>query len=165
MKTGFAYYNVDTDRYQDIRIKRLKKECGCCGLAVYDYILCEIYRVRGCFIEWDESTAFDVADYFGLKETLVMEIVNYCCNVGLFNKELRTSGSVLTSSSIQQRFIEMCKRAKRIDAEVPEKYRLFPEESSKIPEKTSKSPEEINKVKKSKVKKSKVKKKKVTPPP
>ena len=81
-KTGFDYYNVDTNRYQDMRIKRLKKDFGCDGIAVYDYILCEIYRVRGCFVEWDENTAFDVADYFGIKESLVNEIVNYCCAAG-----------------------------------------------------------------------------------
>jgi hypothetical protein len=122
-KTGLSYYSTDTDRYQDIRIKRLKKTFKCMGIAVYDYILCEIYRVRGCFIEWDESTAFDVADYFGLKETQVGEIVNYCCAVGLFNKELLASGSVLTSESIQKRYIEICTRAKR-KVIIPEKLIL-----------------------------------------
>ena len=74
-KSGFDFYRVDTDRYQDIRIKKLKKHHGCSGIAVYDYVLCEIYRVRGCFMEWDESTAFDVAEYFGLKENTVNEIM------------------------------------------------------------------------------------------
>lgn len=113
LKIGLAYYNVETDRYQDIKIKRLKKDFGCNGIAVYDYLLCEIYRDKGCFIEWDESTVFDVAEYFGLKENLVKEIVNYCAYVGLFNKELLCRESVLTSRSIQQRYIDTCARAKR----------------------------------------------------
>jgi hypothetical protein len=133
-KTGLAYFNMDTDRYQDIRIKRLKKTFRCMGIAVYDYILCEIYRVRGCFIEWDESTAFDVAEYFDLKETQVNEIVNYCCAVGLFNRELLASGRILTSASIQKRYIEMSTRAKRKDIEIPEKCRIVREESPKIQE-------------------------------
>ena len=95
-KTGMSYYSVDTDRYQDIRIKRLKKGMGCKGIAVYDYILCETYRVRGCYLEWDENTAFDVADYFGLDENLVKEIVKYCAAVGLFSKELLQRG-IITS--------------------------------------------------------------------
>ena len=70
-KQGLAYYNVDTDRYSDRRIKRLKKAFGGVGIAVYDYILCEVYRDKGCGLEWDDDTAFDVADYFGLKESLV----------------------------------------------------------------------------------------------
>lgn len=102
-KTGLNYYNVDTDRYMDIKIKRLKKAFGCAGIAVYDYILCEIYRVRGCFIVWDESTAFDVAEYWGLKESLVNEIVNYCGVVGLFDRELLTRGSVSNSTQEMSR--------------------------------------------------------------
>jgi len=156
-KVGLLYYNVDTDRYNDIRIKRLRKEFSGNGVAVYDYILCEIYRVKGSFMEWDESTAFDVSDYFGLKETLVNEIVNYCCHVGLFNKKLLASESVLTSQSIQSRYMEICKRAKRKDAKVPEKYLILPEESSKVQEEVKKTQEEFNEVKYSKVKYSKEK--------
>ena len=47
-KTGFPFYAADTDRFQDLRIKRLKKDMGCDGFAVYEYILNEIYRVKGC---------------------------------------------------------------------------------------------------------------------
>ncbi|SKA30074.1 protein of unknown function [Chitinophaga eiseniae] len=154
-KTGFIYYSVETDRYQDIRIKRLKKECGCAGLATYDYLLCEIYRVKGCFLEWDDSTVFDVADYLGLKENTVREIVNYCCSVGLFNKELLASGNVLTSASIQSRFIDWSKKAKRANVTIPEKARILPEESPNLPEESGKLQEEC---KQSKVKESKVKK-------
>lgn len=150
-KTGFDYYNVDTDRYQDIKIKRLKKDFGTSGIAVYDYILCEIYRVRGCFLVWDDSTAFDVAEYFGLKESLVYEIVNYCGVVGLFNKELLTSGSIISSRSIQQRFIEMSTRAKRKDFKIPNEINILLEEREIITEQCGIIPEVCDKVKKSKV--------------
>lgn len=154
-KTGFSYYNIDTDRYQDLKIKRLKKDFGCTGIAVYDYILCEIYRVRGYFTAWDSNTAFDVADYYGLKETLVNDIVAYCCGVGLFDKELHTSEKILTSLSIQLRYVEMCTRSKRVNFKLPDKYSKLPEESGKLPEESSKTQEVCRKVKKSKVKKSK----------
>lgn len=157
-KTGFSYYAVDTDRYQDIKVKRLKKDCGCAGIAVYDYILCEIYRVKGCFLEWDESTAFDVSEYFGLKENQVKEIVNYCCAVGLFDKELLTCESILTSTSIQIRYIDWSIKAKRKNIKIPEKYLKIPEESRKIMEEYLKIPEGCRKVKKSKVKKEEIKK-------
>ncbi len=133
-KVGFHYYPADTDRFQDIKIKRLKKELQCKGFAVYEYILNEIYRVKGCFIVWDESTVFDVAEYWGLEENTVKEIVNYCCAVGLFDKGLYTSEGILTSRSIQSRFIEMSKVAKRKEAIIPEKYRKLPEESKETPE-------------------------------
>ena len=123
-RSGFDFYRVDTDRYQDIRIKKLKKHHGCSGIAVYDYVLCEIYRVRGCFMEWDESTAFDVAEYFGLKENTVNEIMRYCASVGLFDKELLSRG-IVTSSAIQKRFTSMCRSARRQQADIPEPYRII----------------------------------------
>lgn len=117
-KTGLSYYTIETDRYQNRRIKRLKKIFGCQGIAVYDYLLCEIYRVNGCFLEWDENTAFDVAEYFGIKENAVEEIVKYCASVGLFNKELLCRG-IVTSRSIQERYLIMTSKAKRINVHIP----------------------------------------------
>lgn len=163
-KKGLAYFSTDTDRYQDIKIKRLRKELSCAGIAVWDYILNEIYRVEGSFISWDEHTAFDVADYFNIKESLVNEVVNYCCNVGLFNKELRTSESVLTSEAIQERYVKICKEARRSEVNLPEQYdlisyyrkkpELLQEETLIIPEEST-SNDTIST--QSKVKKSKVK--------
>ena len=131
-KVGLSYYTVDTDRYLDIRIKRLRKDYGCRGLAVYDYVLCEVYRDRGCFIEWDESTAFDVAEYLGLKESVVQDIVKYCAVVGLFNEALLRRG-IITSASIQKRYLEMATRAKRKAVTIPEICKI-PEVEAKIPE-------------------------------
>lgn len=133
VKKGLSFFRLDTDRYQDKRIKRLRKDFKRDGVAVYDYILCEIYRVEGSFIVWDESTAFDVADYWELKETVLSEIVNYCCAVGLFDKRLFTSERVLTSGSIQRRYSEICKLMKRTVI-IPEKYLIPPEVGAKIPE-------------------------------
>lgn len=149
-KQGLSYYNVDTDRYADRRIKKLKHTFGCSGLAVYDYLLCEVYRDRGCFLEWGEDTAFDVADYFGLKENLVKEIVKYCGVVGLFDAAL-LSGGIITSEAIQQRYLDMSHRAKRTNIAIPEEIRLLPEKTVKLTEETAKTLEDFRKVNKSKV--------------
>ena len=130
-KQGLNYYNIETDRYQDRKIKRLKHNCGCNGLAVYDYVLCEVYRDRGCVLEWDDDTAFDVADYFGLKVNQVKEIVRYCGAVGLFDAELLSRG-IVTSVAIQKRYLEMSARAKRTNVEIPAEYLLISENSGKI---------------------------------
>lgn len=152
-RAGLSFYTIDTDRYQDKRIKRLKKNCGCAGLAVYDYILCEIYRVQGCVLVWDEDTAFDVAEYLGLKENTVSEIVQYCGVVGLFDKEL-LSGGIVTSASIQRRYLDMCRRAKRANVAIPEKYAIIREE---LPKTTEEMPETTEDSQQSKIKKSIIK--------
>ncbi|WP_270758689.1 DUF4373 domain-containing protein [Parabacteroides merdae] len=160
-KTGFPFYRAETDRFQDIRIKRLKKEFKGAGYAVYSYILNEIYRVKGCFLEWDESTAFDVSEYWDLKESQVEEIVKYCCAIGLFDKGLFTNGRVITSRAIQIRYIEMSKLAKRNSFDIPDNICLIQEEMQKLPEKTRKLLEVSDKVEYSREKKSKEK----YPPP
>lgn len=148
IRVGLSYYSVDTDRYLDIRIKRLVKAFGCDGIAVYDYLLCNIYRVKGCFAAWDESTAFNVAEYLRLKESVVLEIVRYCGVVGLFNKELLSRG-IITSAAIQRRYIDTCIRAKRKNLEIPEFCRILPEETAKLPEESPNTPEFCREVKKS----------------
>jgi hypothetical protein len=124
IKTGMAYYNVDTDRYQDVRIKKLKKAYRCTGIALYDYILCEIYRENGCFVRWDKSSVFDCADYFYLREIQVNEVVKYCCFVGLFDRKVFESSNILTSAAIQKRYAEMCVRTNR-NFTIPEECKIL----------------------------------------
>lgn len=124
MAKGFTYFKVDTDHFQDIRIKKLRRAFGTDGYAVWSYILNEIYRNGGGVIEWDENTAYDVADYWDLKETTVSEIVNYCVAVGLFSKELLSGGRILTSRAIQERYAAMCHLTKR-KLDINEKWLLI----------------------------------------
>lgn len=161
IKIGLSYFAVDTDIFQDRKIKQLKRNFGCPGIAILFYLLAEVYRDKGCGLEWDENTALDVADYLGVKETLVDEVVKYCGAVGLFDATLLTSG-IITSEAIQRRYVEMSKRAKRTMIEIPEKWRIIKEDCGSIPEtfpNTSRSIPEIfpPKEKESKEKESKEK--------
>jgi hypothetical protein len=137
-KTGLIFYQNDTDRYQDMKIKRLKKQFSCSGIAIWDYVLNEIYRVEGSFLVWNEDCAFDVSDYFGIKESLVKEVINYCASIGLFNKELFSNESTLTSKAIQTRYVTTCKKAKRKNYKVPEHLDLLRVEMPKVREETPK---------------------------
>lgn len=162
-KTGLSYFGIDTDIFQDRKIKRVKKTFGCAGIAIYIYLLCDVYRDKGCVLVWDEDCAFDVAEYLGVKESLVNEVVKYCGAVGLFSEELLSCG-IITSESIQRRYIEMCKRARRTSVNIPEEWRLIAEDSDKITEECGEITEDCgvtptfsDKVNKSKEKKSKEK--------
>ena len=123
-KTGFSFYAIDTDRYQDRKIKRLKKDFGCTGIAVYDYLLCEVYRDKGCYMEFDTNILFDVAEYFDIEEKEVADIVKHCGDIGLFNKTLLEKG-IITSASIQRRYMEMCSKSRRKSFAIPEDYLLI----------------------------------------
>ena len=146
---GFNYYSVDTDRYQDIKIKRLKKELGCSALSVYDYMLCEIYRVRGCYLEWDENVNFDIAEYLQESEEFVSNVLDKCMKIGLFDITTFKKFNVVTSKSIQERYLEMCQRSKRKEKSIPEMYNILkapviiPDEIDNVPEETTNTQEEV----------------------
>ena len=162
IKTGLNYFSIDTNRYQDTKIKRLKRKYGCEGLAVYDYILCEIYRDKGCYLDWTEDAIFDVSEYLALAEDAVKEIASFCAFVGLFDVD-KLSAGIVTSRSIQERYLDFCSRAKRKNAVIPENIKL-PEECEIIPEECEIIPENSGSLPRKEVKKSKVKESKYNPP-
>ena len=167
-KSGFNYYKADTDRFQDIKIKRLKKTMGCEGYCVYQYALNEIYRVEGAYLEWSDDHVFDCSDYWGISEERVSQIIDYCIEIRLFDASAYAINRTLTSRSIQKRYVDMCKVSKKkayipfaimlVEIEQPaiqEHSESVPETSrnfQKLPESSRKVPEKNDKEKKSKEK-------------
>lgn len=112
-KTGLSYYQAETDRFQDIKMKRLKKRYGCEGYAIYQYILNEIYRVEGCYIRFTDDQMFGVSEYWCIDEERIEAIIDYCAEVELFELITWKTKRVLTSADIQQRYVDICRRAKK----------------------------------------------------
>jgi len=138
-KTGIPYYNVDTDIFLNRDIKRLIKSFNGKGFMIYMYVLTELYRDKGYFLRWDEDTAFDVSDELNVSQNLVADVIDFCCNKGLFCKELCANEKVLTSRNIQQRWLKIVKGAKRKVTDIEVSYSLV---KFKTPEETLKTPEE-----------------------
>lgn len=133
-KQGFSYYKAETDRFQDIKIKRLKKKFRCAGYAVYQYLLNEIYRVQGYCLQFTDDHLFDVSEYWGIGEEEVTEIIDYCTEIGLFNARLWKEKGVLTARSIQTRYIDICKVCKKTPV-IEEGLRLVEtEKAAAVPE-------------------------------
>ena len=126
--TGLSYYNTVTDIFQNRKIRRLIKTFDAKGYLIYSYLKTEIYRDKGYFLEWDENTAFDVSDAINQKESLIIEVVNFCCTTGLFNKDLFTNENVLTTKNIQEFWVNVSKKAKRKCCDVEVRYSLIKEE-------------------------------------
>ena len=133
-KVGFDWYKVETDRYNDVRIRRLNTNCGTKGLAVYDYLLASIYRSNGCYVICDDDCIFATSEFLNMTESAVKEIISYCGSVGLFhdaflrrdnNGALLSRGGVITSKAIQRRYVEMCETVKRKVFLMPADYILI----------------------------------------
>lgn len=112
-KQGLSYYQAETDRFQDIKVKRLKKKYGCEGYAVFNYIENEIYRVEGCFLKITEDIIFDISEYWCIDEDRVAEIIDFCAQVELFDIYTYRTRRIVTSAALQQRYIEICRRCKK----------------------------------------------------
>lgn len=112
LKKGLAYFPMDTDLVGDRKIQRLLLEYGSEGLAAFVTVLCEIYRSNGYYISVDDGFYFDIGFSLHVDEKRIKEIILYCVKIRLFDAKMLKDKSILTSSGIQNRYFEICKRSK-----------------------------------------------------
>lgn len=110
-KVGLNYYPFDVDFPQDIRIRKLVKYKDGRAITVYVLLLCSIYK-NGYCMEWDDDVPFIISEQTGFDEDYILDVIKYCVKVGLFSEELFAQG-VLTSKSIQERYIKICAECRR----------------------------------------------------
>lgn len=111
-KKGLEFFPFDVNFYNDIKIKKLIKNQGARSVSIYIYLLSAIYE-NGYFLKWDKDLPFFISETINCKENYIIDVVNYCITIELFNKELFKQNSILTSLSIQNRYTEICINAKR----------------------------------------------------
>ena len=109
IKRSLDYFPLDVNIFNDRKIKRLIKMAGGKAFSVYVYLLAQIYGDNGYFTTWDLCFAEDIADALGegFDEDFVNDTLSLCLNLGLFDEEIFKKYEVLTSRSIQTRFIEI----------------------------------------------------------
>lgn len=88
-------------------------------------------------MEWDDSNSFGISEYFDLDLSEIEDIVFYCIELSLFDKEMFNKFNILTNLEIQEEWLKI---TLRVDFDVHKKdYILF--DLSKIPfYKTNKNP-------------------------
>ncbi len=128
-KKGFTYFRFETDHFYDPKVKRLKNKFGMEGWGVFHFIVNEIYRVEGCYMVMDADGLFDISDYSRMDEKKVSDIIDYCAELGLFNKELWQDKQILTSEEIQELYVGICKAIHRKPG-IPESILLLETEPS-----------------------------------
>ena len=176
-KENLDYFPFDVDFFTDTKIKVLKAKYGADGIAVYLYILCEIYHDKGYYAECDEDFVLIMSDYFNFSEQKTRQILEYLFSRSLLVKStLSESVTVITAKSVQRRYQEIKKSAKRgipvddriwlLKKEETEpciKVQSFDGFSEKNDSYSEKNPDNSEKkpLKESKVKESKVKERKV----
>lgn len=145
IKKGLDYYPVDTDMFQDIKIRRLARRCKRESIALYLQILCDIYK-HSFYLQWDDDYCFELAEQSGMSERGLKNVVAYMAEIGLFDEKMFRKG-ILTSCAIQRRYFLV--KGKSISVEESENdYLLVPVSAGKTPDKTPENPQSKEKERK-----------------
>lgn len=130
MKKGLDYFSFDVSFFSDIKIRKLIKYHGIQAVPIYEILLCRIYEC-GYYMEWDEDIPFTISEVSHLDEDYINVVIGFMLDVGLFNKTVYEQYHVLTSRSIQDRYISACSMTKRkLSLDAP--YLLVEVENGKV---------------------------------
>ncbi len=117
-KKGLDYFPLDSDFFEDQKIKILKARYGADGVTIYLYLLCEIYK-NGFFIHATEDFYYVMSDDLRMDIVKIRQVLNFLLERSLFDDTLFQSDKVLTSIGIQRRYQAAVKeRAKKTPVEV-----------------------------------------------
>ncbi|MBE5977852.1 MAG: DUF4373 domain-containing protein [Paenibacillaceae bacterium] len=128
-KEGIDYFPFDIDFFSDPKIKILKARYGVDGIAIYLYLLCEIYR-SGYYIRFNDDSQYIISDDLKMSPDKVMQVLKFLLERSLFDNKLFQSDAVLTSTGIQKRFqLAVKERAKKNPIQI-EGFWILPEEKT-----------------------------------
>lgn len=108
-KDGVDYFPFDVDFFSDSKVKIVRSRYGSDGVEVYIYLLCEIYRDKGYYLQCNEDTDCLIASDLGMSIDKVGQIKAYLLGRSLFDNTLFRSAEVLSSRGIQRRFQQAVK--------------------------------------------------------
>ena len=123
---GIEYFPMAVDFCSDKKIKVLKARYGADGVAVYVYLLCQVYR-EGYYTRVDEDFIYMISDDLNMSSDKVQQVMTFLFERSMFNEQLFKSDAILTSTGIQERWQKaISTRARKSPIEVS-KYWLLNE--------------------------------------
>ena len=156
-------FPTKTKLLYDTRIKALRRSFKDEGNAnnaffVFDHLFREIFGNEGYYIRFDDNLVGDVADFCYVTENFVLDVIQKCIELDLFDKEQFERNEILTSRAIQNKYQDIFAAMKRT-AEIEGRFcvlgRIVSSENSGVsseetPEKLEETPrkkerKEINK--------------------
>lgn len=119
------YFPMDVYFDQDDKIKLIETEFGNQATTIYFKLLARIYREKGYWKKWDVDTEMLFARDINEKHGYVREVIQGCLRRGLFDESVFELFSVLTSASIQKRYIDIVNQLGRRDVVVVSEYWVY----------------------------------------
>ena len=103
-KEGLEYFSLDVDFFSDRKIKILKGRFGADGVTYYLYLLCEIYKGHGYYLDFDKDFDYITSSELGMSPEKIGQMRKFLLERSLFDDKLFQSDTILTSTGIQRRF-------------------------------------------------------------
>ena len=128
-RIDYANWSVDIFS-NDTKIDKLLDAQGWVGFGVYFYLCQMAFGSEGYFYEWCYDLCATTARKMGggVGAGTVKETVDYCLQIGLFDKGLFDRWGVLTSRGIQKSYQVVLKSKKRTGTEIIKEYWLLENE-------------------------------------
>lgn len=104
LKVGLDYFSLDVGLFSDRRIKSLRAHYGADGIAFYLYILCEVYKDKGYYLQADADFMDNAASDLGMNPEKIGQMLHFLLERSLLDSILFQSDKVLTSHGIQMRY-------------------------------------------------------------
>ena len=129
-KLDYAGWSVDLFD-NDTKMDKLLDAQGWNGFGIYFYLCQKAYGSEGYFYKWGYDDCASTARKMGggIGSGTVKETVDYCLQIGLFDKVLFDRWGVLTSKGIQRRYWAVA--SERRDKTVYMEYWLLQDEECK----------------------------------
>jgi len=113
-KVGIPYFSLDTDFFEDTKIKMLLSKFGSDGIAVFLKILNTAYKEHGYFLPADEDNLLILSGELNIPFEKITEIIEFMCNKNLFNDIQKQTNKILTSERMQLQYIAGTERREEI---------------------------------------------------
>ena len=128
-RIDYAGWSVDIFS-TDSKIDKLLDAQGWVGFGIYFYLCQMAYGSEGYFYEWCYDLCASTARKMGggVGAGTVKETVDYCLQIGLFDKGLFDRWGVLTSRGIQKNYLIVLKSKNRIGTTIIKDYWLLDDE-------------------------------------
>lgn len=130
-KRGLDYFAMDTDIFANRKIWAMCSRFGSEAVAYYVYLLCEIYREHGYYLELDRDFDSVASLKLGISIEKMEQIRAFLLERDMMDARLFESEKVLTSANIQRRYqLAIKTRASKTPVVVRERlWLLGPEET------------------------------------
>lgn len=124
-KTGLDYFSFDTGISNDPKIELLEATFPIIGFYTYIKLLSFAYGDKGYYLQLSDKQLTLIASKLKIDKSKLSEIIEFCVDddVNLFDKSLFTEYNILTSRSIQERFLMSIKN--REQAKLTKEYLLI----------------------------------------